>query len=339
MLVALERALVRRWCAWGLRPEPLLVHGFAVWSYSGRRGEAAAARGRRATTIMSAYATHPTSAAQLLGSTASRWWRGPRTRPVAVGRTVSARYERRGSRARPPSTRTTTRAPPDSGALRGGARDGEHPPYASERAFEDLWTGPEPPEAARSSPARRAAVVRRSPPTTAARGRRADRRDGTRARDRGTPLRACLLGSGAAARGPIGAGSPRSSSSARRRDRLGPPTTAPTSPPPTSSRSPREPSRAARWPSARRARARAGGGRERGRRDGGGRHRRRERAAGAAGRTPSARGALVRLGDEPGLRARIAAGGREVFERRFSADAFASGLREIYVGHGLEPLD
>ena len=49
--------------------------------------------------------------------------------------------------------------------------------------------------------------------------------------------------------------------------------------------------------------------------------------------------ALVRLVDYPGLRDRIAAGGREVYERRFTADAFASGLREIYVGHGLEPLD
>ena len=49
--------------------------------------------------------------------------------------------------------------------------------------------------------------------------------------------------------------------------------------------------------------------------------------------------ALVRLVDDPGLRDRIAAGGREAHERRFTADAFASGLREIYVRHGLEPLD
>ena len=49
--------------------------------------------------------------------------------------------------------------------------------------------------------------------------------------------------------------------------------------------------------------------------------------------------ALVRLVDDPGLRDRIAADGREVYERRFTADAFVSALREIYVRHGLEPLD
>ena len=341
MLPALQRDLIPALVRLGLeQPGPLLVHGIAIWSYLGLvAGERLRPRGRRSTTIMSAYTTAPDETrSQLAGvdgeplaaraSYAAQWlWAGA----------VSARLERAGltgSAAVYANYDVVRRLIQER---YGAGIEVEHAPYATERAFEDLWTGPEPPEAAALEP-RDAPLLLTMSSHNGRKGVDVVIEAIARARDRGTPLRACLLGGGrlleAHRRRIAELGLGRSVAAigwaADNRPYLAAADlfALPSRAEQSGSMAVLE---ALQYSLPVVATAVDGIPEDVTDRD--------SALLVPPGDAEALAAALVRLVDDPGLRDRIAAGGREVYERRFTADAFASALREIYVRHGLEPLD
>ena len=183
------------------RPEPVLVHGFSVWAYAGARATAALrARGRNVTAIASTYATHPAEArAQLLGVVSEPLSALASYGPQALwARAVVARYERRGLHeaaaiyANYDAVRRLVRAEYGDGLV---IRD---LPYASELAFADELAS-----AAAAIPADVSRLEPREAPLLVSMSSHNGRKGVdvlidavARARDGGTPVRACLLGAG-----------------------------------------------------------------------------------------------------------------------------------------------
>jgi glycosyltransferase involved in cell wall biosynthesis len=182
------------------RPQPVLAHGFAAWSYAAATGTAALREhGIAATTIASAYATHAAEASsQLLGVDgepfAARLSYGAQ---AAWARNVIARYENKGLRGSAAVYANYDSVRRLIAAQCGGDIRVRDLPYASEAAFLGTDENPD------ARPAILAALEPADAPLVVSASSQNGRKGVdtlidaiARSRDRGTPLRACLLGGG-----------------------------------------------------------------------------------------------------------------------------------------------
>ena len=322
-------------------PRPLLAHGFGVWSYSAVRGSAELrARGHPATAIVNAYATHPAEArAQLLGvaSEPASAFASYRLQSLWAGAMIS-RYESaalHGAAAIYANYDAVRRLVREE---YGQELEIGDLPYASERAFAEQATGepgPVPADVSRLEPQAAPLVLAMSSHNG---------RKGVDvlidaialARDAGTPLRACLLGAGRL----LPAHRKRIVALGLERSVVAPGWVADPAPYLRAADLFALPARAEQSGSVAllealqfslAAVATAVDGIVEDVEDG---------VSGLLvppGDPTAMAAALGRLARDRDLRARIAAGGRETFERRFSAAPFAAALGEVYAQHGLAP--
>jgi glycosyltransferase involved in cell wall biosynthesis len=324
------------------KAEPVLVHGFGgVWAWSAVRGAAELRkRGHRAVSIVSSYATHSSeSESQARGVPRGAGWRATLLYrgQLLWSRSVVARYEGqayRGADAVYINYDSVRRLIVDE--------------YGPEIAIDRLPYGPEadflgPPEPDGAGPPGVRELQPPDAPLVVSVGYQRPRK-GTDvlidalaiARDRGTPLRACLVGGGPHLdlhgrqlddRGLAGSAAlvgevPDSGAYVRRADIFA------------------QPSRGEQSGSLALLEALREGvavvasnvdGIPEDVIDG-------ESALLVEPGDPAALAtALERLAADPALRARIAAGGRRVFEERFAAEPFSAALGAAYAEHGVGP--